>query len=213
MAHNTNLSIKAILAIGAYADWCRQLGMKKEAGDFRAVAEGFVKLWVKGAKDGDHFKLAFDRPGTWSCKYNLVWDKLLDLNLFPASVMKTEMAFYLKNQERFGLPLDNRKAYTKLDWLVWIAAMGNRAEFEALMKPVYEWVEKTPTRVPLTDHYWADTGKQVVHWKKHGTGFQARTVVGGIFIPLLKHARLWEKYLAAAREESQRHHLATHARV
>jgi hypothetical protein len=210
LAHNTNLSIKAILVLGAYAQLCEQLGHQEEAEDFRADAEQMVKRWVKEAKDGDHFRLAFDRPGTWSMKYNLVWDKLLELNLFPASVMKTEMAFYLKKQERFGLPLDNRKKYAKLDWLVWIASMASgRGEFDALMGPVYEWVEKTQTRVPLTDHYWTDTGKQVVHWKKHGTGFQARSVVGGIYIPLLKSATLWGKYLAAAREESQKHHLPT----
>jgi hypothetical protein len=210
MAHNTNLSIKAILALGAYADLCRQLGHTDDAKTFRDIARSMVKLWVKGAKDGDHYKLAFDRPGTWSTKYNLVWDELLDLNLFPPAVFKTELAFYLKHQERFGLPLDNRKAYTKLDWLVWIAAMTpSRTEFDALMDPVYEWIAKTPSRVPLTDHYWADTGKQVIHWKRLGIGFQARTVVGGIFIPLLKNEKLWKKYLTAARDESLKHHLPT----
>jgi len=210
LAHNTNLSIKAILAIGAYADLCRQLGKTVEAKDFRAVAEGMVKMWVKAAKDGDHYKLAFDRAGTWSMKYNLVWDELLELKLFPAGVMKAEMAFYLKQQERYGLPLDNRKAYTKLDWLVWVASMAaDREGFDELMGPVYEWLKKTPSRVPLTDHYWADSGRQVIHWKTRGIGFQARTVMGGIFIPLLKDAELWAKYLGRAREESLKHHLPT----
>jgi len=52
--------------------------------------------------DGDHFRLAFDQPGTWSQKYNLVWDRVLGLKLFPASVAQKEMAFYRRTQERYG---------------------------------------------------------------------------------------------------------------
>ena len=52
------------------------------------------------ALDGDHYKLAFDKPGSWSQKYNLVWDQLLDLHLFPPDIRQTEMAFYLKHINR-----------------------------------------------------------------------------------------------------------------
>ncbi len=208
LAHNTNLSIKAILALGAYSDLCGKLGLAIEAAKYRKLAEAMVQSWLKAAKDrAGHYRLSFDRPGTWSMKYNLVWDMLLDLRLFPRDVIDRELALYLKKQERYGLPLDNRKAYAKLDWIGWIAAMGTKREWDALFKPVFKWVNETPARVPLTDHYWADSGEQVIHVKNKNIGFQARSVVGGIFAQLLKHPQIWRKYLDAARMESAAHHL------
>jgi len=178
LAHNTNLSIKAILALGAFAELCRAEGRPAAAARFRKAAEKAVKKWIRSAADGDHTRLAFDRPGTWSQKYNLVWDRLLGLNLFPPEIAEREMAFYLRTQTPLGLPLDSRKTYTKGDWIVWTACLtGRRADFEALVEPLCHWCQTTPTRVPLTDWYETTDGRQV--------GFQARSVVGGLFIGLL----------------------------
>lgn len=143
--------------------------------------------WIDAADDGDHFRLAFDRPGTWSQKYNLVWDRLLGLGYFPPRVMQKEMRFYQRVQNKYGLPLDNRATYTKLDWIVWSATLtGDRADFESLVDPVHLWVQETPSRVPMTDWYDTVTGRQ--------RGFQARPVVGGVFLPMLYHPDIWSKY-------------------
>ena len=61
-------------------------GDNAEAKRVRGIAEGMAKQWMDAARDGDHYKLAFDKPGTWSQKYNIVWDNILDINLFPDSV-------------------------------------------------------------------------------------------------------------------------------
>ena len=83
LAHNANLSLKAILALAAAGDLAKRLGNDAEAARLRAVADGMVAKWDEAAKDGDHYRLAFDRAGTWSQKYNLVWDTLLGFKLFP----------------------------------------------------------------------------------------------------------------------------------
>ena len=178
LAHNTNLSIKAILAIGAYARMAARLNDPVAAG-YLADARRMAQQWVKMADDGDHYRLAFDKPGTWSQKYNLVWDRILGLNLFPPEVARKEIAFYKTVQQPYGLPLDSRKTYTKLDWIVWTATLTeNRADFDALIEPVWKFLNESPSRVPMTDWYETTDAKQV--------GFQARSVVGGVFIPLLR---------------------------
>jgi hypothetical protein len=187
LAHNTNLSLKAILALASYSRLAERLGKAGEADEYRQLAREMASRWTKMADDGDHFRLAFDKPGTWSQKYNLVWDKLLGFRLFPPEVARKEIAFYKTKQNAYGLPLDNRSTYTKLDWILWTATLADNAgDFAALAEPAYRWANETPTRVPLSDWYWTVDGKQ--------RGFQARSVVGGIFIKMLESADRWKKW-------------------
>ena len=179
LAHNCNLSIKAIIALACYSELCKMQGRDEEAKKYRAVAEDYAKQWEEMAKTGDHYRLAFDQEDSWSQKYNLVWDKLLDLNLFPRSVVEAELKYYPQVTKEFGLPLDNRADYTKLDWEVWTATMANsREQFDALMAPVYRFVNATEPRTPMTDWYFSSDAKR--------RGFTARSVVGGVFIKLLE---------------------------
>lgn len=86
LAHNMNLSVKAIEALGAFVQIARGVGDKKLADHYEAIVRKLPTQWEKMALDGDHYKLAFDQAGTWSQKYNLVWDDLLDLHLFPKRI-------------------------------------------------------------------------------------------------------------------------------
>ncbi len=187
LAHNANLSIKAIEGIDAYAQMATKLGKMDIAGKYASSAKQMAAQWAVMALDGDHYKLAFDKPGTWSQKYNLVWDMLLGMDLFPPSLRKTELAFYLQHLNQYGLPLDNRADYTKLDWELWTATLTDEpSQFTALMDPIAKWLRETPTRVPLGDWYDTKTGV-ALH-------FQARSVVGGVFVKALADKKLTEKW-------------------
>jgi hypothetical protein len=194
LAHNVNLSAKAICGLGAFAKLCELRGDKAKAAEYSKLAREFAQRWVKEADDGDHFRLAFDKPGTWSQKYNLMWDRILGLNLFPAEVLRKEMDYYKKIQNQYGLPLDNRSTYTKLDWITWTATLTQkRADFEVLIDPVFRFLNETPDRSPMTDWYFTDTAKK--------RGFTARPVVGGVFAQLLYDKAVWAKW--ASRDKTK----------
>ena len=187
LAHNVNLSAKAICGLGAFAKLCAMRGDNTKAEEYFRIAREFARRWVKEADDGDHFRLAFDKPGTWSQKYNLIWDQILELNLFPIDVARKEMEYYKSVQNRYGLPLDNRETYTKLDWVLWTATLTRqRADFEALVEPVFRFLNETRDRSPMTDWYQTKTAKKV--------GFTARPVVGGVFAQMLYDKAVWKKY-------------------
>jgi hypothetical protein len=179
LAHNTNLSVKAIMGLASYARLCEMQGLQNEASLYLTEARTMIKKWIEAAAEGDHFRLAFDKPDTWSQKYNMVWDDILDFNIIPEEVENKEISYYLKKQERYGLPLDNRESYTKLDWILWCASLANtNSEFRALVKPAHTFLNETPDRLAMTDWYWTKTGE----WR----GFVARSVVGGVYMEMLK---------------------------
>ena len=187
LAHNANLSVKAILGLAAYGDLCRLRGDKETANKYFALAKTDAEHWMKVAAEGDHYRLAFDKPGTWSQKYNLVWDRVLGLNVFPPSVAQKEVAHYKRAMLRYGVPLDSRTHLTKTDWSFWIATLAEKpSDFEAFISPIYDYLNETTARDPIADSYETDNIRS--------EGMHARPVVGGFFIKMLADRALWEKW-------------------
>jgi len=182
-AHNANLSVKAIMGVASYGYLADKLGKKDVAEKYTAKAKEMAQEWMKMADDGDHYRLVFDKPGTWSQKYNLIWDKLLQLGIFPSEVAEKEIAYYLTKQNTYGLPLDNRSTYTKSDWIMWTATLAkDKDTFVKFITPMHKFYNETTDRVPMSDWYYTDSQKHV--------GFRARAVVGGYYIKMLEHKML-----------------------
>ena len=177
-AHNANLSVKAIMGIAGYSEMAKMLGFNDISDKYATIAKKMAVKWEEMANEGDHYRLAFDRKNTWSQKYNMIWDKMWNLNLFPNNVIGKEINYYLTKQNPYGLPLDSRKDYTKSDWIMWTAAMSSdQVTFEKFVDPLYKYINETTSRVPISDWYDTKTAKM--------TGFKARSVIGGHWMQVL----------------------------
>ena len=91
-------------------------------------------------------------------------------------------------QKTYGLPVDNRTPTSLIDWALWsIAAARNPRGLPGAGRPIFRYANETPVRVPLSD--WFVTTEP-------GRDFQARPVVGGIFIRMLTDATGWARWAA-----------------
>lgn len=166
------------MGVASYGYLAEKLGKKDIAEEYTNKAKEMAQEWIKMADDGDHYRLTFDKEGTWSQKYNLIWNKILKFDVFPDDVAQKEIAYYLTKQNKYGLPLDSRKNYTKSDWIIWTATLSDDMDtFKKFIVPLHKFVDETTDRIPMSDWYNTDSKTHV--------GFRARSVVGGYYIKML----------------------------
>ena len=90
IVNSTNLSIKAIVGIGAMAQLAEHTDNHNDSQHYRKIAENYVKEWMRLGEDpsGKHMKLSYNSPNTWFMIYNLFSDILLNTKLVPQKVSK-----------------------------------------------------------------------------------------------------------------------------
>jgi hypothetical protein len=179
LEHNCNLSLKAIMGLRGMALIYEMSGNNERAEYYKTESVKMAKNWLLTAveKSGESL-LAFDRPDTFSMKYNMVWDKVWGTGLFSQEFMDKELENNKKHFNKYGLPLDSRADYTKSDWLVWVASMASEKQvFEDFIAPLWKAYNDSATRVVLTDWYDTKSGNMVE--------FKHRTVQGGLFMKIL----------------------------
>lgn len=95
-AGNANLAAKAIVGLGAYALLCQALGRADDHIHYLALAQRYAREWVvlsAGGRQGAVVR-AYNVSGSWSLKYNLVWDQVFGLHLFDDAITR-ECAFVM----------------------------------------------------------------------------------------------------------------------
>mgnify|MGYP001810672932 CR=1 FL=1 len=187
LKNNSNLAAKGIVALAAFSEICQMVTPgATNCQKWHDASIEFAKTWVKQAWEttpSPHSRMAFDMARTWSTKYNMVWQKLLGFNTWPfdETTLEAEVQWYVTHLNKYGLPLDPRHDYAKLDWQIWAATLASSdSDFHAIFDPIYKWAHETPDRWPLSDLFYTSDGNIV--WPK---SFVARPVVGGLFAKAL----------------------------
>lgn len=148
---------------------------------YAQAASIYANNWTQLAMEPtlDRYKMEYDLNDTFSLKYNILYQYILDLpnKPFPSNIMSLEETYYIEQLNEYGVPLDNRDTFTKLDWSMWIAAMGSTDQFNQITEATFKFANECVDRVPLSDY--TETLTPTVK------GFQARPVMGGIYAKLL----------------------------
>ena len=106
LAHNCNLSLKAIMGIASLGILYGLKKNKREERKYLSLARAMADDWAKRASNGDgSYRLAFDKPDTFSMKYNIVWDKLFGTDIMSKTVIESEFASYRSKCTPTDFPL------------------------------------------------------------------------------------------------------------
>lgn len=179
---NVNLAIKAVMGIACFAKICEALG--KSQNDMQ-VAKDYAQKLSALAKENGYFRFNLDGAGSWSLKYNLIWDILFDFNLFDKALYRAESEQYKAQLNRYGVPLDSRADFTKSDWMLWAACLDDTGEnIERFSKCIVRFLAETDDRNCFTDWFETKEPKE--------RGMDHRSVQAGLWMPVLK-AKISEK--------------------
>jgi len=152
------------------------------AGRWIRNADFYYTLWTESAIDPstNHTLLAYNLPDSYSILYNIFPALLFNLRAIPKSLFTMQSDFYPTVAQKYGVPLENRRLWTKSDWEMWAAATS-RPETRALfVNSLAKWINETSTDKALSDHFMTTGDGGYTDYP-----FVARPVVGG-------HSRCWQ---------------------
>ncbi|KIW02103.1 uncharacterized protein PV09_06593 [Verruconis gallopava] len=186
LQNQTNLALKGIIGIRAMGEIAKLAGNADDEKKYNDIATSYITQWQSLGISYDtqlpHTTLNYGNNQTHGLLYNLWCDLELGLNLVPQSVYEMQSKFYPSVKEQYGVPLDTRHSYTKVDWEMFTAACCSQDTRDMFIKDLSNWIGATDTGRPFTDLYDTLTGSYP------DIMFVARPTVGGTFALLIANA-------------------------
>ncbi|KAJ6567991.1 hypothetical protein DFH09DRAFT_1155589 [Mycena vulgaris] len=162
----TNLAIKGIIAIQAMAEMSQIMGETADAQRYETTAKSFVQSWVNLTSTGGSLRWTYGADSSFGLMYNLLFDKLLKLNLVPPAIY-AQASSSISNQaikeQPFGFPLSSdSSSNTRSDWTLFSAAAApNIATRDLLILAVRQRASSNGTTGPFSTLYSVTNGAGV----------------------------------------------------
>lgn len=120
LSNQTNLAVKAIVGIGAMSHLAKATNHFTDFIHYDATARAYAREWYDLALDAKdvkrpHAKLNYQDNDSWGLLYNLFGDRILNLKLFDDQLYEYQSEFYPSKLERYGVPLDSRHRWSKVN--------------------------------------------------------------------------------------------------
>lgn len=181
-ANNTNLALKGIISLEAYGILISMMDEESRVKDLHVLIEQFSNIWIKDARTLSgllqHYDREYQLPDTYSIKYNLIYQTILNVTVFPDSLIQTELFYYATaHSDKFGVSMDDRHAFTLTEYqgvLVSMAAPGSLMR-EQFVDQLFLFVNNTLPRYPLSDFYFTTNASNP------SSAFTARPTLGDFF--------------------------------
>jgi hypothetical protein len=166
-----------MVALNAFAEMASAIGDKTTAAEYMDLATSYYSTWTKEAFNPSHthILLAYQWNESYSILYNTYPALLLNLSVIPDSLYDMQSSFYPTLAQRYGVPIDNRRLWTKSDWEMWAAASSSPETRKLFVNSLAKWVNETVTYTAFCDHFMTDSGDY------SDSRFIARPVAGGHF--------------------------------
>ncbi len=178
---NINLTIKAVLGLYAFAKICKTVG--KDGSFYEKTAKELASFVEMFCKEKPYMPATFaDEHDSYSLKYNLIFDIYFRSNLFSKETFAKEVECYRSRMQPYGVKLysEMKVDSTKSDWMVWVACFSlDNSYREEIYTSIIRSMQDTKTRVPFSDWY------GVTDAEPCECVFRARSVQGGLFMPLI----------------------------
>ncbi|KAJ7695284.1 DUF1793-domain-containing protein [Mycena olivaceomarginata] len=157
----TNLALKGIIAIQAMAEISQVMGQTADEQKYETAAKSLMQSWINLTSVSGQLRWTYG-ASTFGLMYNLLADKLLKLNVVPASIYTTEASILSTNppQQAFGIALSSdSNSNTRSDWTLFSAAAADNQTRDLLISGVHNHASSNLTGGTFPTLYNVQTGQ------------------------------------------------------